>query len=230
MAEVLVKQVQKRVLRLEDLMAQLLVTTDRTERNLDRLSAEMRDFKDEMRDFKDEMREDRERSEQQMQEFRHHLEENERKMRKETERFLRKMGTLAEDMVAPSIPTILRQTFGCSKKDIEFLAVRVKKLHPVTRKQREYDVVAVCGEYLCINETKSRVTPKDFKKFAEKALPKAREFFPEYAAKKIIGIIASFYVDESLVRYGERLGLIVLGFGEEMMAVLNQPGFVPKSF
>ena len=223
MAELLVKQVQQRVLRLEDLMAQLLVTTDRTERNLDRLSAEMRDFKDEMRA-------DREQSERQMQEFRHHLEENDRKMRRETERFLRKMGTLAEDMVAPSIPAILQRTFGCSPKDIELLAVRVKKLHPVTRKQREFDVVAVCGEYLCLNETKSRVTPGDFKKFAEKTLPQAREFFPEYAAKKIIGIIASFYVDDSLVRYGERLGVIVLGFGREVMEVLNQPGFVPKGF
>ena len=61
-------------------------------------------------------------------------------------------------------------------------------------------------------------------------LSNAREFFPEYAGKKIIGAIASLYVDESLVRFGERLGLIVLGFGEDVMDVLNQPGFTPTVF
>jgi hypothetical protein len=52
-----------------------------------------------------------------------------------------------------------------------------------------------------------------------------RSYFPEYADHKIIGAVASLYVDESIVRQGERLGLIVLGFGEEMMEMLNQPGF-----
>jgi hypothetical protein len=32
------------------------------------------------------------------------------------------------------------------------------------------------------------------------------------------------------VRRGEAMGLIVLGFGEDVMDVLNSPGFVPRIF
>ncbi|MCP4368081.1 MAG: hypothetical protein GY797_08250 [Deltaproteobacteria bacterium] len=96
--------------------------------------------------------------------------------------------------------------------------------------QQEYDVVAMCGDYLFINETKRKLGADDVKEFAEEALPQAREFFPEYTEKKIIGAIASLYVDDSLVRYAERQGLFVLGAAEELMEVLNEPGFVPKYF
>lgn len=58
----------------------------------------------------------------------------------------------------------------------------------------------------------------------------AREFFPEYRDRKFIGTIASLYVDPSLVRYGARQGLIGPGFGEEVMDVLNSPGFTPRVF
>ena len=50
-------------------------------------------------------------------------------------------------------------------------------------------------------------------------------FFPEYADKKIVGAIASLYVDENLVRLGENLGLVVLGFGDDVMQVLNSSGY-----
>lgn len=222
MADVVLK---KRVNRLENLMAQLIRTVDRvdqqldrtdrqiehTQRNLDRLSDEMREFKEEMREFK--------------QESRHEI----RDMRKQWGELSNKMGTMAEDLVAPSIGRILRETVGCSDNGIEYMAVRVKKLHPVAKRNQEYDVVAVSGEYMLINETKSQLKPEDVEKFVT-TLSEAREFFPEYAEKKIIGVIASLYVDDSIVRFSERSGLIVLGFGEDVMEVLNQPGFVPKAF
>ena len=61
-------------------------------------------------------------------------------------------------------------------------------------------------------------------------LQKARIYFPEYADYKIIGVIASLYVDPSLVRHNERQGLIILGFGDDVMQVLNSPEFVLKTF
>jgi hypothetical protein len=188
---------------------QQLAQTDRqiaqTQRNLDQLSVEMREFREDMR-------------------------KRDREFKREMGELSRKMGTMVEDMVVPSLPRILHRVFGCTKDAIEFLAVRVKKMHPVTRQQQEYDVVVVCGDYLLINETKDTLNPEKIQDFVDRLLSKAREFFPEYAGKKIIGVIASLYVDESIVRFGERLGLIVLGFGEDVMNVLNQPGFVPKVF
>ncbi len=152
-----------------------------------------------------------------------------REMRREWGKLSNKMGTMAEDLVAPSVPRILRQVIGCPDDAVDSVAVRVRRRHPETRQMQEFDVVATCGEYIFINETKSQLRPDHIERFVE-VLKRAREYFPEYADRKIIGCIASLYVDPSLVRFGEREGLIVLGFGEDVMDVLNSPEFTPRIF
>lgn len=197
--------IEQRVTTLEDLVAQAW-------RAIEQTSREMREFKDEMRDFKDEM----------------HL--SRREMNKKWGELANKMGTMAEDLVAPSVPRILRQTVGCPDDRVESVAVRVRRLHPTDRRRkREFDVVAACGEHVLINETRSRLDAQGVEDFAQR-MPEERDFFPEYAGKKFIGAVASLYVDESVVRYGEKQGLIVLGFEEDVMEVLNSPGFAPRAF
>ncbi len=186
-----------------------------------------------MQNLKDDMRKDRQQFSTTMQQDRDRYTQESRAeihaMNKKWGELSNKMGTMAEDLVAPSIGRIVRHTVGGAEDDIEYLAVRVKKRHPTTKQHQEYDVVAVCGGYMLINETKSSLRPGDVEDFVS-VLSQAREFFPEYADKSIIGALGSLYVDDSLVRCGERAGLIVLGFGEDVMEVLNQPGFVPKAF
>jgi len=187
---------------------------------------EMRAFKDEMLVFKDEMRAFKD----EMRAFKDEMRESKKEMDKKWGELANKMGTMAEDLVAPSVPRILRQVVGCPDGRVEMMTVRMRRLHPTDRgREQEFDVVAVCGEYVLINETKSSLNTKDIEDFVE-VMAQAREFFPEYADKQFIGAIASLYVDESVVRYGEKHGLIVLGFGEEVMEVLNSPGFKPKKF
>ena len=197
--------IEQRVTTLEDLVAQAW-------RAIEQTSREMREFKDEMRDFKDEMYLSR------------------REMNKKWGELANKMGTMAEDLVAPSVPRILRQTVGCPDDRVESVAVRVRRLHPTDRRRkREFDVVAACGEHVLINETRSRLDAQGVEDFAQR-MPEERDFFPEYAGKKFVGAVASLYVDESVVRYGEKQGLIVLGFEEDVMEVLNSPGFAPRAF
>jgi len=43
-------------------------------------------------------------------------------------------------------------------------------------------------------------------------------------------VIASLYVDKRLVKNGEKHGIIVLGFGQDVMELLNSKGFSPKIF
>ncbi len=211
--------VEQRVTTLEDLVAQVWRTIERvdrqidqTQRQVDQTQRQVDQTSREMREFKEEMRASR------------------IEMNKKWGELANKLGTMAEDLVAPSVPRILRQTVGCPDDGVESVAVRVRRLHPADRsRRREFDVVAACGEYVLVNETRSRLDSKDVADFAER-LPEARDFFPEYADKKFIGAIASLYVDESVVRYGEKQGLIVLGFGEDVMEVLNSPGFVPREF
>lgn len=195
---------EPRVSSLEDLMAELLRAQARTQQQIEQTSRELRDFKVEMR-------------------------ESHREMNKRWGELANKMGTMVEDLVDPSVPRILRTAVDCPNDAIERVALRVQQRHPETRQMQEFDVIAVCGDYVLINETKSSLAPEHVTQFVE-LLSRAREFFPEYAGKKFIGAIASLYVDPSVVRFGERQGLIVLGFGEDLMDVLNSPEFTPKEF
>lgn len=140
-----------------------------------------------------------------------------------------RLGTMAEDLVAPSVPRVLREVLGLADRPIDS-AVRVRRHLPSNRSvEREFDVVATCDEYLLVNETKSQLAAEDLKRFV-KVLATVRDYFPEHADKRVVGAIASLYVHPAVVRRGEALGLIVLGFGEDVMEVLNSPGFVPRLF
>ncbi len=172
----------------------------------------MRAFKEEMRAYQE--RADRER----------------REMNRRWGELANKMGTLAEDMVAPNVPRILHDLTGCKEEEMEFFAVRVQKRHAHDRhRSREFDVVAVCGEYVLINETKSTLRAEDVDAFI-RVLQEIRDFFPEYGDKKFLGLVSTLYMKPEIARYAERQGLIAMGFGKETFEILNSPDFRPRTF
>lgn len=208
---------EPRVDRLELMMAELTG-------NVNRLSLEMREFKNEMREFKNEMAEFKD----EMSEFKDEVRRENKAMNRRWGELANKMGTMAEDLIAPSIQRILHNYADCPDAQAEFLTVRFVGKKPNGDTQ-EFDVLAGCGDFLLINETKSRLGPKDVEDFVS-LLGRAREYLPEFANRKLIGALASFYVDTSLIRYGERQGLILLGAFEGIAEVLNQPDFQPRLF
>ncbi|NJN65868.1 MAG: apolipoprotein A1/A4/E family protein [Chloroflexaceae bacterium] len=176
--------------------------------------------------FKAEMRESHEHLSQEMRTFKDNAEREDRKLRQHLAEVSDRMGTLAEDLIAPSIPGILKQVVNCSDTPT-MSGVRIQRRSG--DRFQEYDVLVVCREYALINETKSRMRTTDIPAFAE-VLRNAREFLPEYADKQIIGALAGLYLDQSMVTYGERQGLIMLGIVGGLVEVLNRPGFVPLVF
>ena len=208
---------ESRVSSLEALMAELTS-------NVNRLSIEMREFKDEMREFKDEMREFKD----EMSEYKEWSRNQIKTMNRQWGDLANRMGTLAEDLVAPSVPRILRDYVGCPESGVEFVTVRFRG-KKMTGEMQEFDVLAGCGNTLLINETKTTLRPKDVDGFVA-MLAQAREFIPEYAGRRIVGVLASFYIDPTLTRYGERQGLIMLGATDGIMEVLNSPEFSPREF
>lgn len=196
--------VEEKVESLEKVLAEFINSV--RESHL-RTEAELREFKDEMRAFKEENR-------QQI-----------REMNIKWGEMAHKLGTITEDLVAPSIPRIVREEFGL---EVEFLGIRMKKRLKDGR-VKEYDAIAVAGEYVFVNETKSKLESDDVKDFL-KDIHVFREFFPEYRKNKIIGILASLYADESVIRYAEKAGFMVLAAGNQLMDVKNTKDFKPKEW
>jgi len=150
--------------------------------------------------------------------------------RKELGQISHRLGTLVEDLVAPSLPRVLREMVNCPAEEEVLTNVRVRRRHPTQKgKMLEIDAMADCGHYVLFNETKSQFTPEKVKTFLEK-LAIVKDYFPEYQSHQIRGCIASLYLDKSLVEYASRQGLLALASGEYLMTVQNEAGFSWKAF
>ncbi|MEZ5672793.1 MAG: hypothetical protein R3E08_10605 [Thiotrichaceae bacterium] len=214
---------------MHEFRTEMRLSRENSEREMHEFKTEMRLSREkseqEMHEFKTEMHLSREKSEQEIQAFKVEMRQSKRDLNKKWGELSNKLGTMAEDLVAPSVPQILRQLTGCSA-EIEYSAVRVHKSKP---QNQEFDVVVKCENWIFINETKSTLRPEHIDNF-HRLMQNIRDYFPEFKENQFIGAIASLYVDEALVKYGEKLGLVVLGFGEELMDVLNSAEFTPKLF
>src|SRR3972149_332492 len=176
---------------------------------------EMRGFKDEMREFKDEMKEFKD----EMKEFKDEMREDRRNMNKKWGEIVNKMGTLVEDIVAPNIPRIAREYFKC--EDMEFFGLRVTKRNSKDKsKSREFDIIAVCGDTVIINETKSSPRVDYINEFLE-ILKEVCDYFPEYESKKIIPIFSSLYIPENVVTYLTKVKIYAMATKDDVMDLLN---------
>jgi myosin heavy subunit len=198
----------------------------RTELELRAFKDEMKEFKDEMKEFKDEMKEFKDEMKEFKDEMKAYKEEGRQQNREMNRRWgelANKMGTLVEDLVAPSLPRIVPEVLG---QEVTDLSVRFKR-RLADGRVREFDGLTFTADVVCLNSTKSTLRSADVDRFSEE-VEAFRTFFPEHAATPIVGILASLYVDPSVLTYAERQGLVVLGVGDEVMEVKNSAGFVPK--
>ena len=170
----------------------------------------------EMNAFKEEMRIFREESKRENREFNRSLGD-----------IANKHGRLVEDIVAPGIGRAMKEALGFDENTPCLVNERVKRLlHGDFAKLREFDVVVECGEYVMINETKSSLTSKDVNNLIA-VIAQAREYFPEFRDRKIIGSVASLRVSRSVVNFATKKGVFALGIGDELMDIQNPPGFIP---
>jgi hypothetical protein len=198
-------------------------------------------FKEEMAEFKNETRASHQRWREEwaalVARWDAQKEEREQERRRETREWNKKwgessnrLGTLVEDLVAPSLPSLAKPYLGVPPSDeLELFGVRVRRRHPSDpSRTRELDCLCVAPQAWMVNDTRSRLTPDAIDAFLAR-LPELRELFPEYAARALYGCMASLYLDTSVVTYAERRGLLVLGVGDELMEVHNTPGFRPTA-
>ena len=146
-------------------------------------------------------------------------EEERKEMNKRWGDLANKMGTLAEDIVAPNISGIAREYFGC--KDLDFFGVRIRKKNTKdASKVREFDVIAVCDDKVIINETKSNPKIEYINEFIN-VLKEIYDYFPEYRGKKVIPIFSSLYIPEDLVTYLTKNRIYAMAMKDDTMDLLN---------
>jgi hypothetical protein len=210
-----------RLTAVEQTLAELARKQDRTQAQIDQFAAETRAFAERITAAAERLDDRMERTDRRMQEMAARSD-------RQWGELANKMGTLTEDIVLPGIPTVFRTFFG--EEGRVDLAVRVRRHHPADAgRSEEYDAVVSGGDVLLIAESKSTLRPEHIGEFRDK-LARSREFLPEAAGKRVVGLLASFYLEPGLVTAGERQGLIMVGLGTGLLQVLNTPGFVPRAF
>jgi hypothetical protein len=166
----------------------------------------MTDLKNEIKEFKDETR------------------QANREMNRRWGELANKRETLVEDLVAPSLSRIVQEMLN---QDVVDLSVRRKRRLADGRTWEFDGIVVTESGQVGLNSTKSTLRSADVDHFA-KEVAAFREFFPEYTNYPVVGILASLAVEESVLNYAERCGLIVLGVGDQVMEIKNRPGFSPN--
>ena len=239
--------VEYRLDTLETVLAEFIMQQNR---NLTRLEREMSDFKNEMKishnktsesneRFKEEMKisndkasEDTKRFKEEMKISHDKTSENiknfaekgragRREMNKKWGEVTNKLGTFAEDFVAPNIPRIAADFFKFSSIDI--FNRREDRRNPQDFSQMfEFDVFAVCQaqKRIILTDVKFSVRMK-YLESVKQTLENFRIAFPEYASYEVILIFASMDIAPDQVKYLTKMGIYALALGDDNMDLLN---------
>jgi len=194
------------------------------------MEANRRKSDERMSKFQEDMHEDRRNSKEEMSKFQEDMRLDRRELNKKLGEIANKQGRMAEDLVAPSICRILLEILGLPLSYECNQSERVRRRHSKIRgRRREFDVVAEYGDYVLVVETKSTPKPENIPELLAMTR-EFRDYFPEYKDRKLIAGLAMLYADKSLIRYASSKGILILAVGDELMDVMNEPGFKPTEF
>jgi hypothetical protein len=222
-----IEQDHERLTRLEDVLASFMKSTQ------DGFAKS----RQEMLEFRQELAASRQRHDAEFAKFQQQMAESQKrndvgfaKLRQEMGNLSHRLGSMVEDLVAPSLPGILKEVVACPEDQEVVVNVRIRRRHPSQPgKMLEIDAIADCGSYVLFNETKSQLTPEKVKAFLDK-LGVIRDYFTEYQHYTVLGSVSALAVEASLIEYASRQGLLVLGSGEGLMTLQNTPGFTWRAF
>jgi hypothetical protein len=163
------------------------------------------------------------RTEAEMRAFKDEMRQQSRDMNRKWGEISNKLGTMVEDLVAPSLSRIVEERLG--EIVLDLMPRRKRRL--ADGRVREFDAVAVTSSLVCLNSTKATLRSADVDRFVDD-IAAFRQFFPEYDVLPLVGILASLAVDDSVLSYAEKQGFLVLAVGDEFMEIKNRSDFEPK--
>ena len=133
-----------------------------------------------------------------------------------------KMGTVVQDIVAPSLRRMAREELGCGEER-SFGAPMFRTRSDDPHYRREFDALYVGTQAVLLNETKSTALSEYAGAFVR--FLKSDQFalhFPEYRELPLVPVFSSLSLPEDLITYLTRNGIYAVAMGEDTMQVLNR--------
>ncbi|MFY9301820.1 MAG: hypothetical protein WAO75_00685 [Atribacterales bacterium] len=203
---------EKRVDKLEEALTELAQQSRVTELKLASFIQEMRDYREENNRMIREMKEN-------TRIFEERMDKTIQDMNRKWGELANKMGTVTEDIVAPGFPFLIERHFGLSLDDISCR----RKVKDKSGNRWEFDLVARSGNIAFIVDVKSDYNKVEYlDHFTQVLLPKAAELLPDLGGCKIIGCIASFRLDPSIIEKASQMGVLAISLGGDYLEFCNQ--------
>jgi len=91
----------------------------------------------------------------------------------------------------------------------------------------EIDILAYDTQYVVVIEVKSTLTQNDVRDHIER-LARFKAFFPEHAARQVVGAVAGIVIDGEADKFACKQGLFVIVQSGETVEIANDEQFQPK--
>ena len=193
-------KLESRVSVIESDLKELAWAQRRNEMFLESFSQEMETFKEEGRREREERRRDR------------------LQMNKKWGDLANKMGTVVEDIILPGFPGILKRYF---EVEADSVVMRTRVRHPHDRgRVREFDIIAVAGERLFLDETKSNPRQEYLDMFV-RTKEEVFDYLPHYAGKQLVPIFSSLNLPVDAIGYLTKNGCYAMMVGDEHLDIVN---------
>ena len=168
-----------------------------------------------------ELRESEKRFREQLEEYRKEMRESDERLKAAIDSLTGKWGRFVEGMIAPAVTSMFKER-GIEVDRI-FQRVRARR----NGREMEVDILAVDDEYAVLIEAKSTLGVDDVREHIGR-LEAFREFFPEYADRKVVGAVAGIVIEEEADKFAYRNGLFVIGQSGQAAKILNDEKFRPR--
>ncbi|MBF0228846.1 MAG: hypothetical protein HQK63_04550 [Desulfamplus sp.] len=205
----------QRVDSLEYALIELAYQVRQTDQTVRRLSMEMREFKNEMKEFKNEMQEFKD----EMKEFKNEMKSFKTESSKKWGELANKLGTVTEDIVGPGIPSAIQRAFNLEV--IDLFIRRKRKMNGIVR---EYDTLAITDKHVFFVDVKSTYRPEYLIDFAT-TINDFFEFLPDLKEKHLVPVIASFFLDSSIVSNANKKGYLAIHISGDHLNFINPEVF-----
>jgi len=178
----------------------LAYTQQKTEMELQEFKREMQEFKNEMREFKDWSK------------------KNIENLNRQWGNLANKLGTLVEDIFAPSIDIVIKKHFKIAPDRI-YTNLLVRK----NGDELELDIVAssVKEKKLFVAEVKANPDREEYVERFQRKLSMVFEYLPEYTGFELLPIYAGFIMKENTVRKLSQLGIYAMVVRGDILEIVN---------
>ena len=194
------EEIKEKVDRLEYALMRLAYTQQKTEMELQEFKNEMLEFKNEMREFKDWSK------------------KNIENLNRQWGNLANKLGTLVEDIFAPSIDIVIKKHFKIAPDRI-YTNLLVRK----NGDELELDIVAssVKEKKLFVVEVKANPDREEYVERFQRKLSMVFEYLPEYAGFELLPIYAGFSMKENTVKKLSQLGIYAMVVRGDILEIVN---------